>query len=246
MLPTGNLVFDYGQDLPDYCPLCRAPNEDHCHVLRCPHPTREKWRNDFLNSIPRVCDDLRTDHHLCTLLEAGIRSWLYSSPLDSSPYPTKYLPLIHEQTTIGWKQFFQGRISTKWASLQQEHLWTQTPIKGQDGTSWSRSILGHIFTKWNQLWDSRNSAQHGIDEKTKAKATKDQALRELARLYTYRNKVLHRHRSLFYDTLATHSLLPTRSIRQWINTYQPLLYKSANDAKIHSLLNVRTLNHYFG
>ena len=246
MLPTGVLVGEYGQDLPNYCALCKAPDENHHHVLLCPHSTREKWRKDFLNSLYRVCDDLRTDINLYNILHDGLSHWLLSTPFDPSAYPSRYQPLITDQTIIGWHQIFQGRISLKWAAFQQLHLWDLPPIKGQDGTYWSRCILSHVFTKWNLLWDTRNKNLHGVDAAAKAKATKDQALRELARLYTYKDKVLHRHRSLFKESLESHSLLPTRSIRQWINTYEPLLYKSAKDAKLHSLLHVRTLNHYFG
>ena len=43
ILPTGNIVRNYGQSLPDYCPLCKEPNEDFHHILKCPNSTRCKW-----------------------------------------------------------------------------------------------------------------------------------------------------------------------------------------------------------
>ena len=99
--------------------------------------------------------------------------WLLGTPFNAALYPLPYRPLIVDQDTIGWNQFFQGRISIKWASLQQVHLWDLPPIKGHDGTHWSPSILGHIFTKWNLLWDTHNKDLHGIDIKAKANVDVD-------------------------------------------------------------------------
>ena len=79
-----------------------------------------------------------------------------------------------------------------------------------------------------------------------AKAKKEQAIRELEILYTYRTKVLHRDRPMFFDDIQDHMEQPTRSIRQWLNMYHPLILKSAKDAHVHDLLSVRPLTHYFG
>jgi hypothetical protein len=37
LLPKGRLVCTYGTCLPDYCPLCKNPQEDFHHVLKCHH-----------------------------------------------------------------------------------------------------------------------------------------------------------------------------------------------------------------
>jgi hypothetical protein len=119
-------------------------------------------------------------------------------------------------------------------------------VKGRDGPSWSRNILNYIFTCWLALWDDRNKDRHGRDETTRNTNRREQALRELDILYSLRNSVLHCDRSIFYDNLVDHKLKPTHVIRQWINTYQPIIIKSSKDAQKSSLLHVRTLFHYFG
>ena len=183
---------------------------------------------------------------LVEILLDGIQSWLDGTPWDTSEFPIDYLTLIREQGIIGWAQVFQGRITTQWAVKQQYYYNGFPPVKGRDGSSWSRKILIHIFTCWNQLWDARNKAQHGEDQSTKAIALHDQAIRELELLYSHRHLVLPRDRKFYYDDLDNHKSKPTSTIRQWINTHQPLILKSVKDAKKRSLQNVQSLKTYFG
>jgi hypothetical protein len=137
-------------------------------------------------------------------------------------------------------------LSTQWALLQNEYYSGFLPVKGWDGTSWSRNILCHVFSYWLLLWDSRNADRHGRDATSQNNARRTQALRELEQLYTYKNSVLYRDKTMFFDSLTDHSTKPTHAIRQWINTYQPLIMKSIRDAKTSSLQHVRPLTHYFG
>ena len=245
MLPIGKLVHRYKDHNADYCPLCRTPNEVHQHVLRCLHPDRVKWREKLLESIKKKCYALRTDPTLRDILLIGLTAWLAQTPIQIAQFPPAYHRLLREQQAIGWSHLFQGRMTTQWASAQQDHLQGLPPIKGHDGHHWTRTIIGEIFLHWNLLWDSRNGDRHGKDTGTKAIALKNQAHVELDAAYLLREKVLHRDRHLFHDDITTHRALPTRVIRQWLNTFLPVLLKSSRDAKIRSLLNVRSLAAYF-
>jgi hypothetical protein len=245
LLPTGRLISLYTEGTPDYCHLCRTPDETFHHILKCRHPSRTKWRTDFLSNLRKHCVKLRTDPELRTILCEGLRCWLEDVPFEESHYPANFQRLLAEQKTIGWGQVFQGRISLDWA-LNQQYYYNWIPkVKGEDGPNWSKSILQFIFSQWNILWDTRNKEIHGKDDATRAIARNTQAHRELAVLYSMRDKVLHRDQHLFYTSLDDHLEQPTRSIRQWINTYKPLLLQSRKDAEDNSLLHVRTLDHYF-
>ena len=246
ILPTGSIICKYGQSLPDYCPLCKSPREDFHHILRCGHPSRAKWRHKLLSSLKTLCYTIKSDPTLVEILLSGLTSWLQQTPQPIVDIHPDYAPLVHAQSEIGWNQFFQGRISTQWAEMQQWHYDGFPKVKGRDGSSWSRKILNHIFTHWNQLWDTRNADLHGKDTTTRAIAVKEQSIRELEILYSYRHKVLQRDATYFFDSLDEHKSLPSHIIRQWINTYQPLILKSAKDAKTKSLLNVRPITTYFG
>ena len=167
-------------------------------------------------------------------------------PFPPTTYPPDYQQLIKEQNTIGWEHIFQGRLTTQWATIQQWHYLGYPKVKGRDGQSWSRKMLLHIFDHWNTLWDSRNQDRHGKDLTTRAKAIKEQTIRELEILYSIRHTVLQRDSNLYYDNIDEHKAKPTNTIRQWINTYQPLILKSAKDAKTNSLLHVKPITTYFG
>ena len=246
MLPTGSLVCKYGQSLPDYCSLCRSPKEDFHHILQCNHPSRSLWRKGLLSSLTATCHSLKTDPTLTDILLSGLNSWLNDTPFLTDHFPPDYQALIEEQTSIGWAHFFQGRITTRWAETQQWYYNGYPKVRGRDGSSWSRKILCHIFTHWNDLWQTRNTDLHGQDTSAKARTAKDQAIRELQQIYSLQDKVLQRDTSLFYDSFENHTSMPTHSIRQWINTYQPLILKSTKDAKDKSLLHVRPITSYFG
>ena len=147
---------------------------------------------------------------------------------------------------MGGRSSSQGKFPSSGQKYNTGSIWWISEIKGGDGSSWSRKILCLIFTYWNKLWDTRNQDLHGKDTSTRAKATKDQAIKGLNRLYTNRQKVLQQDTSLFFPSLEDHKLLPSHSIRQWINTYQHLILRSAKDAKTKSLLHVRPITAYFG
>ena len=95
------------------------------------------------------------------------------------------------------------------------------------------------------MWDLQNKDRHGRDSAHKKRALHEQVTHEIEILYQYHDKVLQRDRSIFSSDLQEHLLKPTRVLRQWINTNQPVILKSTADAKIFSLLNVRTLQSYF-
>ena len=87
--------------------------------------------------------------------------------------------------------------------------------------------------------------RHGKDSTLKSKALHDQAVRELEILYTYKHKVLQRDQNIFVKDIDYHIKGDTNYIRQWINTHQEVILKSMKDAKLLSILNVRTLYTYF-
>jgi hypothetical protein len=176
---------------------------------------------------------------------SGIESWLSQTPFDSSEFPSEYQAVIREQTAIGWVHLFQGRMTNSWQRMQQYHYSGLRPVKGRDGAFWTRSIISHIFSEWLLLWDARNKSVHGNDTTSRSQAKHDQAIRELEILYSYRHQVLQRDRSLYFDSIELHREQPTKSIRQWLNTYKDLLLHSLKEAKIKSLLHVRPITSYF-
>jgi hypothetical protein len=212
LLPMGSLVHRYSQSYPDYCALCKTPNEDFCHVLRCPHQTRADRRKTFLDSLQRKCDTLATSPLLSKILHAGMKSWLCQEPVGVTEYTGEFQELIQIQSTIGWSYFFQGRIALKWSKIQQQHYSGLPLVKGRDGSSWSRNIILYIFTQWVDLWKTRNEMVHGNDASTRAQAGKAQVIRELEILYSFCDETLHRDQHIFNIPIDEHKEKPTHII----------------------------------
>ena len=246
MLPTGSLVNRYHPSYPDWCPLCKNPAEDHKHILRCPHHTRATWRSSLLTKVSKECKSIHTDPVLLAILLNGIRCWLSLLPFDEGGIPPQYQDLLDDQSSIGWYHVFTGRMSLQWSTLQDAYLRRhQIKIKGLSGAKWTRKVATIIITAWCDLWDSRNKDRHGRDAAHKKVALHEQVTREIEILYQYQTKVLQRDRTIFNLDLPDQLLKPTRVLRQWVNTHQKVILKSSADAKLFSLLNVRTLPSYF-
>ena len=246
MLPTGKLVSKYHPSYPDWCPLCKNPAEDHKHVLRCTHSTRDSWRTTFIKKLHAKCKALHTDPVLTSILTQGLQHWLNLTPFDEGGIPEAYQRLLLEQREIGWYHVFVGRLSLQWAACQSRYL-SHSPhlSKKLSGPKWTNQIATFIITNWLELWDIRNKDRHGRDQKGKQKSLHDQAMRELTILYSFKEKVLQRHHTIFDQSLDDIQNKPSHYIRQWLNTHQAVILKSAKDAKVLSLLGVRPLTSYF-
>ena len=75
---------------------------------------------------------------------------------------------IREQQTIGWKQFFLGRVTKQWSRVQEEYLRHSTTISSQGPYSsvkaynkWRSTFLIAILQYSLDLWSERNTHVHG-------------------------------------------------------------------------------------
>jgi hypothetical protein len=104
------------------------------------------------------------------ILLTGVEAWLSDSAPDFSTIPDEYHQIVKDQSIIGWNHIFQGCLAKTWAQFQQQHYSGLKPVKGRDGTFWSRSIISHVFTQWIVLWEARNKSVHYIFDKAYAPA----------------------------------------------------------------------------
>jgi hypothetical protein len=93
-----------------------------------------------------------------------MEAWLNDTDADFSSIPPLYNTLIQQQTRIGWCQLFNGRISTKWACLQDEYLIDRNlQTKKKTGQLWATQIITGIWDGWTLVWTIRNKVIHGHD-----------------------------------------------------------------------------------
>ncbi|KAI2492926.1 hypothetical protein MHU86_21604 [Fragilaria crotonensis] len=86
MLPTHALAnkFDGGTRT---CPLCRSNHEDFAHIIRCEHPSRERWRIEFLSALRDLHIHTNTSPQVERTLLARLREICYrDEPKEPIPY----------------------------------------------------------------------------------------------------------------------------------------------------------------
>ena len=77
------------------------------------------------------------------------------------------------------------------------------------------------------MWKARNADRHGNDWETTLAAQKRQAIREVTQIYEqYKDNIEAEHNWLFDVPLLTRIQQPTDSLRQWINSWHPLIKES--------------------
>ena len=145
------------------------------------------------------------------------------SVLDGTEHPPppsdKHTAAIYyAQEKLDWDQLLKGRFA---------YLWTTNsvlPSQQQKHTSWTVEVIDCIFEQWWKLWDIRNQDRHGRDRLTQAQASTTQAQRELKLIYDRFKAIAPQTLQwLFNMDIDTRQQWTTPKLRQWINTWQPVL-----------------------
>ena len=137
------------------------------------HEICSAWRNKLLRLICTRGDSFHTDPVLLTMLIDQLYACFQQ---ESSPpltaYPAAYRQLVRKQTTLGWRQLFNGRWSTEWARLHNRYLKRHfNPIPDQlIGSKWMAHHIDLMWTQMRKLWDLRNGKVHGVDTSTHMEA----------------------------------------------------------------------------
>jgi hypothetical protein len=220
--------------------------EDRDHVLRCPHHARREWRRTFLINLRVTCDKLKTRPYLQDILLTALEAWLHTEPADFSPFPNTYSTLIHQQTQIGWRQVFNGRITTEWSRLQDKYLHDQGLYnKKQTGQLWATQLLITIWDGWQTVWNIRNEVIHGHDQASRRRIQRQEVEIKIRAIYNERDLLLPDDQDHLFDNVETHLSHSTHSLQNWINTYQGMFSESISRAKRRALQGVRSIRTYF-
>jgi hypothetical protein len=69
-------------------------------------------------------------------------------------YPAAYRQLVREQTTLGWRQLFNGSWTTQWAHLRKRFVLSSfDPIPDNlAGPNWTSIFIDILLTSFRQLW----------------------------------------------------------------------------------------------
>ena len=175
------------------------------------------------------------------LLVEGVYWFLQDSPLENiAQYPSSLQPLILSQESIGWDQFFLGRISALWSTTHLESLNQRGKAitKYNSGVHWSASLIKIIWGHIHQVWIHRNTICHGITLAEQQEKQRQQCVSELSLYYSYYIKKLlppDFPSHIFYSTIQEHLHREStlHDLDNWLSTYRDYILDSKQR---HSLL----------
>ena len=158
-LPTGKNMKRWSLRHDGACPFCTQSDETTSHMVQCTTAESCTIWDEALNSFISKTFGA----HMCWYVQFAIHSelhaWRYSiPPPDISIYPTLLQPAITEQRQIGWKQFMEGLLSTKWRSYIDFQY--QQQGEGRSSTKFLSSIIRGLWACLFQIWEGRNGQLH--------------------------------------------------------------------------------------
>ena len=104
-----------------------------------------------------------------------LKEWHAGKPTDSFVSMNPHLSqAIQEQNVIGWWGFLLGRLSKKFALVQDAHL--RLHGKKQSGQSWINKLITEVWEVSFAMWEHRNDLLHG-DTLTPTQCTELEMLR---------------------------------------------------------------------
>ena len=108
------------------CPRCASTKEGRDHIIQCTARTpRAEWRAIFFKSTREFHTKHDTSPDLQQVWEVAIDQWLNATEgdvaVDSTLFPDKASPMVEQQNRICWRQVSNGRFSSEWSRLQEQH-----------------------------------------------------------------------------------------------------------------------------
>jgi hypothetical protein len=188
---------------------------------------------------------------LVDILLNGIDAWLHEVPFAPDNYPRTFHRLIEEQNALGWRQIFQGRLTSEWSRLQDQHLLQiQSNTNSKTGILWTTNIITTVWKEFFKMWTTRNTAIHGNDSASRQTSRRRHAAVAIRHLHTKRKDVLATDRDLFIGDTDNdiEKWVETRTathIENWLRIWKPVILDSAKAAHAFALKSVRPIHQYF-
>jgi len=229
ILPIGKMVHRYDPSkYPESCPSCNEPVEDRHHYWTCQAPNRIAWRADSILRLRKKLESIHTALPLQELLLEGYHWALHQHQQSVIKIPDGMETLAAAQHAIGWEHILKGRFTKQWIPIQDRYLrdidkWTSK----RTGKTWLTTVITTIFEEFFSQWTLRNEDRHGSDFRSQKDADKRHTMRELEYLYNRHQDSAPPHLQwLFSIPFLTRCQWTLNAIRQWINTWKPILEKS--------------------
>jgi hypothetical protein len=151
-----------------------------------------------------------------------------------------------EQSALGWNCFYRGFLTSTWRAAQEEY-WRKTGKRDcfATGESWSGKVQLWIFDLFSQLWDLRNSAEHGDDIFMQRQIRRNKCERTIRRLYARSVELPEGETYPFRDPLESLLQRPVTDQELWIHKTVPFLRLAFRRAKKRKGKKQRAITEFF-
>ena len=253
--PTAVRTRHYKPGASARCPRCKLVDEDVNHVIQCSDPHVGQWRRALFEKLRWIAlEQLHSRVVLLDVILVGLKSWMTHTSPDFSQFPASVQLLIADQSRIGWDQLFRGRISHRWATLQQEHLVTVgSKSKQLTGRLWAVRVIQTLWVAFFELWEARNQVVHGADLLQYKERQKTRLLSEIREIHSKRHLYMPIHRACLIapdveDTDRVDNFVERNSfytVRNWVAWRRPMFLQSLKDAAANAVARMRPISEYF-
>jgi hypothetical protein len=155
MFASGKMMVQVGdRDRPD-CPFCGQP-ENSAHIWLCQHQaTLARW-SESIQQLGHWMQTVRTDPAIMAAVLEHLAGWRSEST--PNPGMLRVTNALASQNVIGWRGFLEGRVSTEWGVLQQEHYRSKGSRKS--GKRWTVELIKKLWGVAWDMWLFRNDQLH--------------------------------------------------------------------------------------
>lgn len=141
------------------CPSCLTAAEDADHLCRCPNHERTQLLRDCTAELESWMQANNNTHHeLCYWIPHYILCRGQILFADMGPMSPTMMDAARSQDLIGWRNFMEGRVSSKIYAMQRYHLVTTNSRLSPK--RWMSTFITKVLHTTHSQWIFRNFMLH--------------------------------------------------------------------------------------
>ena len=159
-------------------------------------------------------------------------------------FPEKYHRALNTQCLIGWRQFFQGKISVDWLALQG----TKQLDNGNKLAEhiWGANIVEHTLKSMSELWKQRNEDVHGKTASDQTKKKREALGHRIRVLHEYRDKCRPSDQYLFHENVDKFiKEAPISHLANYLKSNKKAIQNSMKQAAKGAVRGTTSIMQYF-
>ena len=230
------------------CPTCQTAIEDHWHFLECNHSSRATVFSSLLATLMEFTSTTNTNPALMQLLWDGLQAVHKQQTMPPrESYPAHLWDLYDSQNGIGWDQLYHGCLSYLWGKVFEDDIMTNdNPEVKLGGPQWIMEVIILVWRWILELWDSRNSNQHGLTKSEKDAKESQKLQSQVEGIYALRDQLPNAAILKLFDmTVAKWMKWLIPQIWQWLDNSWPYIKQQLKAAKDQKKLGIRDIRFYF-